>query len=69
MDTIIGLTFCGKVSTPWEGSRSISPAYGPSELTVEIVKEDPSLSKYHIKLFQQAKDGNDWRSNPKMVTK
>ncbi|BES98257.1 Domain of Unknown Function (DUF1081) [Nesidiocoris tenuis] len=57
VDTIIGLTFCGKVSTPWEGSRSISPAYGPSELTVEIVKEDPSLSKYHIKLFQQAKDG------------
>ncbi|KAF6202203.1 hypothetical protein GE061_004601 [Apolygus lucorum] len=55
---IIGLTFCGKVSVPWEGSRSLSPAYGPSELSLTIEKADESLSQYHFKIYQQIKEGS-----------
>uniref|UniRef100_A0A0A9YRM2 Vitellinogen open beta-sheet domain-containing protein n=1 Tax=Lygus hesperus TaxID=30085 RepID=A0A0A9YRM2_LYGHE len=54
---IIGLTFCGKVSVPWEGSRSITPAYGPSELSLSVEKADETLNQYHFRIYQLIKEG------------
>lgn len=54
---VLGLTFCGEVSTPWEGTRLIRPAYGPSNLVVRVEKEDPSITNFHFKAFYNVQKG------------
>lgn len=57
LNSIIGLTFCGEVSVPYEAGRPIYPIYGPVNLAVRIEKEDPSLSAYHIKALYDKNEG------------
>ncbi|CAH1391672.1 unnamed protein product [Nezara viridula] len=59
LNSIIGLTFCGEVSVPYESGKPIYPINGPVNLAVRIEKEDPSLSAYHIKaLYEKNEETN-----------
>ena len=58
LSAVIGLTFCGEVSAPYEAGRPLYPFYGPVNVAVRIEKDDESLSTYHLKALYEHKEGN-----------
>ncbi|XP_075230090.1 retinoid- and fatty-acid binding glycoprotein apolipophorin [Lycorma delicatula] len=58
LNTFIGLTFCGKLSYPFDNLKLLSPAYGPTNFGVHIEKEDDSLTAYHFKAYYNTKEPN-----------
>ncbi|XP_039286010.1 apolipophorins-like, partial [Nilaparvata lugens] len=58
LEELIGLTFCGDVSFPWDGKKALSPAYGTTTLSARIEKDDDSLTTYHFKAYLNNKDPN-----------
>ncbi|RZF44088.1 hypothetical protein LSTR_LSTR004460 [Laodelphax striatellus] len=58
LEELIGLTFCGDVSFPWDGKKALSPAYGTTSLSARIEKDDDSLTTYHFKAYLNNKDPN-----------
>uniref|UniRef100_T1IE11 DUF1081 domain-containing protein n=1 Tax=Rhodnius prolixus TaxID=13249 RepID=T1IE11_RHOPR len=57
LSEVLGVTVCGKVDVPWEGHRSILPSYGPSKLSLQVDKDDDSLTYYHFKVYADEKEG------------
>nr|ATU82717.1 venom apolipophorin-like protein 1 [Pristhesancus plagipennis] len=57
LNEVLGVTVCGEVDVPWDGPRSLSPAYGPSKLSLHVDKDDDSLTIYHFKIFADDTDG------------
>lgn len=58
LNSFIGLTFCGKVSYPFDNQKLLSPAYGPTNFGVHIEKDDESLTSYHFKAYYNTKGNN-----------